>query len=72
MGIRKELIEREGEERKDKDGILVERIKWRREVWRVIGVSYVSDDIKEKLEVMKGWMEEKEKDVRTLIGGGDL
>lgn len=68
MGIRKDLIEEVEEEIGEKDGIVIGRIRWGRKAWRVIGV-YVNGDLKEKLEKMRGWFEERERDVEMIIGG---
>lgn len=67
MGIKKELMG-EIEEKEEQEG----RIEWvvgrGEEKWRIVGV-YVNGDMKEKMESLKDWMEEREEGVRTIIGG---
>ncbi|XP_032690078.1 uncharacterized protein LOC116853231 [Odontomachus brunneus] len=67
MGIRKgmEIEEEEGEEEEGRIKCVV-RVGGRK--WRIVGV-YVNGDMDRKMEGVKGWMEEREGDRRTIIGG---
>lgn len=68
MGIRWELVEKGEEIEVRTEGIIAGVVKVDREKWRVVGV-YVNRDREEKLQCLRGWMEEREKVGRTLIGG---
>ncbi|EZA50916.1 hypothetical protein X777_10743, partial [Ooceraea biroi] len=68
MGIRKELIEEGSRIEKDKEGIMVGRVRQGRESWRIVGV-YARENIEGALRNLEHWMEDREERVRTLIGG---
>lgn len=57
----------EGEKTKI-EGIIVGKVRQGRGVWRVVGV-YMNGDMESKLEKLRGCMEEKEDDVKTINGG---
>lgn len=71
-GVRKGIevvTEGEGEEeQEEEDGKIKWDIRVGEERWRVVGV-YINADMERKLEGLKGWMEEREKGVKTIIGG---
>lgn len=67
MGVRKELEMVEGVDR-EKEGLMVRKVRIRRDWWRIIGV-YVNKDLQRKVEKMKEWTEERKDGVRTVIGG---
>lgn len=69
MGIKKEVIEKGGEEEREVEGLVVGRIRWGRESWRIIRV-YVNGDMESKLEELRRWMEGKEGDEKII--GGDF
>lgn len=52
MGIRRELIWREGEEGKREEGIIAKKIRYGKGCIRVVGV-YVNADMEKKLEEMR-------------------
>lgn len=37
-------------------------------MWRILGV-YVNSDMERKREDLKDWMDEKDKGIKTIIGG---
>lgn len=51
------------------EGIMMEKVNLGGKWWRLVGV-YVNRDLKEKLEKLRGWMENREEGIRVLIGGG--
>lgn len=64
MGIRKgiEIVEEEEE------GRIKCMVRIGRKKWRIIGV-HINGDIERKMEGLKEWVEEREMDRRTIIGG---
>ncbi|XP_070530007.1 golgin subfamily A member 6-like protein 22 [Cardiocondyla obscurior] len=68
MGWRKEFEGEREREMEKKKGVLGLKICWGRVKWKIIGV-YISDNMEEVAEMMKGWMEEKEEGCNYLIGG---
>jgi len=68
LGIKKDLIGQKEEEGREVEGLIARRINYGKGDLRVVGV-YVNKDMERKLEGLKEWMEEKERGVRTLIGG---
>ena len=67
MGVRKGLGMEEGVSR-EKEGLMVRKVRIGGEWWRIIGV-YVNKDLQRKLEELKEWTEEREVGVRNVIGG---
>lgn len=59
-GIKWELVEKGGKVEVKMEEIIVGTVRADKEKWRIIGV-YVNGDIKEKLQRVGEWMEEKEK-----------
>ena len=51
-----------------KEGIMAKKVKIGGGWWKIVGV-YVNGDLKEKLEVLGEWMEEREVGIRVMIGG---
>lgn len=39
-----------------------------KQLWRILGIN-VNSDIERKLENLKDWIEEKDKRIKTMIGG---
>jgi len=69
MGIREGLRRgKESRERRD-EGIQTVKVDLGGEWWRLVGV-YVNGDLEEKMRQLREWMEEREEEVRGLIGGG--
>jgi len=68
LGIRKDLIGQKEEEGREVEGLIARRINYGKGDLRVVRV-YVNKDMERKLEGLKEWLEEKERGVRTLIGG---
>ncbi|XP_039312991.1 uncharacterized protein LOC120359478 [Solenopsis invicta] len=71
LGIRRELVEGGKDDRGEREGIIKGEFKYGRGRLRVVGV-YANQDLGEKLEGLRGWMEEKEEGIRTICGGGDF
>jgi len=67
LGIRKELIEEE-EEAGEEEGRMVCKIKIGEEKWRIVGM-YVNGEIERRLESIRDWIEVKDDEVKTIIGG---
>lgn len=68
MGIRKEVIERELKIESGKEGVMVGRVIQGKEKWRIVGV-YASGGIEKTLQNIGQWVEGKEEDIKTIIGG---
>ncbi|XP_071580245.1 uncharacterized protein [Temnothorax nylanderi] len=69
LGIRKSLEEvKEVRGVEEEEGKIEGKIRIGEEIWRIIGI-YVNNDIDRKLEGMKDRIEEREKGVRTIMGG---
>lgn len=68
IGLREGIEVKEEEGYRDREGILVRKVKLGKEWWRVVRV-YVNRDIENKMEDMKSWMEKKEEKTKTVIGG---
>lgn len=47
---------------------MIGNVKYEKERWRVIGV-YINGDMDRKLKELREWMEERETDRKTIIGG---
>lgn len=50
------------------EGVMVRKLRLGEELWRVIGV-YVNKDLATKFQFIREWMEDKEEEVRVVIGG---
>lgn len=68
IGIKRELIEKETKIESDGEGIMVGRVRQRKESWRIVGV-YVGESIERILERLRRWGEEREERVTMIIGG---
>jgi len=68
LGIRKDLIVRDGEEVERVEGIMVGKVKGKKGILRVVEV-YVNGDMERKLEEIREWLEGKEEGIKTVIGG---
>nr|XP_034194846.1 uncharacterized protein LOC117611072 [Osmia lignaria] len=70
MGIKEEMLGKEGGFKKEaeREGILVAECKGGKEKWRVVGVN-VNGDTEAKIEELNPWLEEVEREGRTIIGG---
>lgn len=55
MGIRKELMKREGEINVRTERLITGRVKIGRGSWRVVGV-YINEDMERKLQELEKWM----------------
>lgn len=67
LGWKKE-IERKKEDREKKErGVLAGKMCLGHKWWWLIEV-YINNDLEEKLEILREWMESKEVGVRILIG----
>ena len=67
MGVRKGLEMKEEEDR-EREGMMVKKVRLGGDWWRIIGV-YVNKDLQGKLEELKEWTEEREEGVRMVIEG---
>lgn len=66
---RKKGIEMEREDRKGrKKGIMTGKVSLGRKWWRLVGV-YVNKNLKRKMEKLREWIENREEEVKVLIGG---
>jgi len=68
MGIRKEWIEKGRGIEVEKEGIVVERVKVGEQRWRIVGV-YVRDNLGVILKKVERWVEGKEEETLSMIGG---
>lgn len=69
LGIKRGIVEEKEERRvRMEDGRMECKIKLGEERWRIIGI-YVNNNLDEKLEGLKDWMEEREEGTKTVIGG---
>jgi len=68
LGIRKELMEKEKEERKEVEDVITGKIRYGKGDLRIVGV-YVNKDIDRILVAVKEWMEGKGNDMKTIIEG---
>jgi len=68
LGIKKELVKKEKKEVRETEGVMIGRVRYGKDSLRIVGV-YVNGDMEKKLEELRGWMEEKEEGVKTIIGG---
>lgn len=68
MEIRRELVEIGRGIEKEREGIMMGRVKHGKERWRIVGV-YLSGDMERALQGLERWMEDSEEGVMTLIGG---
>lgn len=68
MGIRKEMEEKEESHKKEVGEIIIGKVRYGKDSYRVIGI-YVNEDTERKLEELDEWMEGKEEGMRTIIGG---
>lgn len=66
MEIRRKMVERT--KIKEEEGMIIGKIRCREKKWRVVGV-YVKDDMERKLQRMEQWTEERDAEVKTIIGG---
>jgi len=68
LGVRKEMVTREEKEWKEREGIMVKRVRVGGEWWRIVGV-YINGGIEVKLEDLREWMEGKGEKIKTIVGG---
>lgn len=68
MGIRKTIMEKGTKIEREKEGMIVGRVRKGKERWRIVRV-YVSDGIERILQVLEKWMEVDEEGVKMLIEG---
>jgi len=68
MGIRKVILEKGKGIGIEREGMMVGRIRQKKESWRVVGV-YVGEGLEKTLKGLEKWMEEKEEGVLTIVGG---
>lgn len=50
------------------EGLIIGKLKAGKEKWRIVR-EYVNDDIDSKLEKLKIWVEERNEEMKTIIGG---
>lgn len=69
IGVKKNIkVEEEEEEGEEEEGRIVCRVSRGEEKWRIVEI-YVNGDMEKELEKLKGWIEEKEEGIKTIIGG---
>jgi len=68
MGIRKELVEREESIQTEEKGIIVGNVKKDGQRWRIIGI-YARQGVREVLQGVENWAEEKDSGRRVIVGG---
>lgn len=68
MGIRRELIDEGLNIETDREGLVIGRVKWGGERWRIIGVYTKKEEMKKTLGELERWAEEKEEEVLTTVG----
>ncbi|XP_067208444.1 golgin subfamily A member 6-like protein 25 [Linepithema humile] len=68
MEIKKEMMEKGKKIETEREGLIIGRIRKRKQKWRVVGV-YVNGNMEEMLQSMEQWVGEKEMEINTIIGG---
>ena len=68
IGVREEMVGKEGHEQGEEEGLMVERVKAGEQEWTVVAV-YVNGDMERKLGRIRRWMEGQEEGGRVIIGG---
>jgi len=66
--LEKEIVEKEKEEVKETEGVMIGKIRYGKGSLRIVGV-YVNGDMERKLVELRGWMEGKEEGMKIIIGG---
>lgn len=68
MEIRKVLLEEEGFE-KDRERIMVEKIRKKTERWRIVRIYAKKEGLKGILKDLERWAEEREERMKTIVRG---
>lgn len=68
MGIKKELVGGEEEGEREREEIIVGRMRTGKLCCKIVGI-YVNGDMERKLEELREWMEEEGSGIKTIIGG---
>lgn len=68
IGTRKGIKEERIIEEKREVGVMECIVKIGEERWRIVGV-YINGDIERKLEILGDWIDGREDEIKTLIGG---